>query len=749
MSGSAKKFISVWNEIKKIPSFMGKKVAVDQLNDTTAFPWFINFFKNLSTDYRKCKSNQWDYLISIHKFTCFFEINSINERNNLIKKYNERLLIQSKNEINPWVIDDRDETCITLNKKNYLEFDKKLNFIIDEEIAKKILTKKEAQLERKRLLHLGKLALLKTFKEESIEEFADLAINCQDWEGARKQFVYLITLELDYDAIQYEIKKQLKNNYKEFYVKFSRKEESVRIHLLASIWKKINKFVIKNKAEQFFLLFWSGITTHANLLNWISFLLIFFSLSLYSYPIIFLILGISLASYLIIHIFFLVKKNTIILPRVNTKEAEQILESIKLEVFNEEKNKHEFKLIHEIVDDLSKKNINLKEFLNSILIIQRNFDPIYLPAINLKESQLYNYLSNVYPKIQFTASLIVNLSSILFYTYLLTWAVESFLTVLGAVSLAATISSPVAVGILILIAASFFLLSHLNEFRIRENLYQRAIFNKINEKCKYSFKDEYGRQKFVLIEKWKKFEYLQNNIDYLELEFKNFFNNNYLYNVNNKFYSLFNSYMMKKNVYNSCDQEKVLGGSDSIFKILKKFLNRFFAFFGGGLYGYNLAQQFIWKSKLGLNILIKTFTLPIMLIFIPLIIINGIANLITYHFHSRQRNRLEIAKNLDSKLEILEQTNKNLLYLATLLSLELKYSASDVNLNVNLIEQSDLWLINQNRYFGNANHSFFFKENHQKRNISEKEKIEFESIFVNTKTQALYFKTADNSQLSF
>lgn len=85
-------------------------------------------------------------------------------------------------------------------------------------------------------------------------------------------------------------------------------------------------------------------------------------------------------------------------------------------------------------------------------------------------------------------------------------------------------------------------------------------------------------------------------------------------------------------------------------------MNRFFAFSGGGFYGYNLTQQIAWKSNLGIHALVKTLTLPILLIFIPLTIINGIANFITYHLHSRQRNRFEMAKNLDNRLEILEQT---------------------------------------------------------------------------------------------
>ena len=687
----SKKFILIWNKIEKFSSFIGKKVAADQLNDTTAFPWFLYFFKNFYADHRKCKSNNWDYLISIHQFRDLLQNNSAYERDNLIRKYNERLLVYSKDEINPWVIDDRDENCLTLNKKKYLEFDKKLNFIIDEEIANKgssqSVTKKEIKLASSRLLLLAKLALLKTYKEESIEELDALAMNSQDWEEFRSQFRDLISLEFNHVSIQCEIKKRLKNNDREFYVRFSREEPSVRIFSTSSIWEKINKFAIKNKGMQFSSLVWSGFTSHANLLNWVSFFLLFFSLSLYGYPVIFLILGISLVSYLIINLLFLLKKDSKILPKINTNEAEKILESIKLEVFNKEKDEHEFKLIlktaHDLLD-LLRKNPNPKTFLNSIATTQKKINPSEFESLEIEKSQLYQYLTEVYPKTQFIASLWINLSSVLFYTYLLTWAIKSCLMVLGVASLAAIISSPAAVGILILIAAGGFLMRHLCEFRAREDFYQRAILERINNKSEYYFKDERGQQCVIQIEKWKKFEYLQDNICVLESKFKSFFKENSLDYSNNKFYSLFNAYILKKNIYDSYDQEKVLGASNSLFKSLKKFLNRFFAFSGGGLCGYSLAQQMVWKSKLGLHILVKTLTLPILLIFIPLIIINGIANLITYHLHSRQRNRFEIAKNLDSKLEILEQTNKNLLYLDTLLSPELSHSQdSTINLNVN------------------------------------------------------------------
>ena len=156
------------------------------------------------------------------------------------------------------------------------------------------------------------------------------------------------------------------------------------------------------------------------------------------------------------------------------EESEQILESLKIEIFNEEKNKHEFKLIHEIVFDFSKK-VKLHEILNSISAIQKNFDPIYYTRLGIKQSKLYQYLTEVYPKTQFIASLMVNLISVILYTYLLLWAIQSCLTIVGAVCLATIISSPVAVGSLILIAAGVFLIHHLCEFLAREIFFLKKI----------------------------------------------------------------------------------------------------------------------------------------------------------------------------------------------------------------------------------------------------------------------------------
>ncbi len=405
------------------------------------------------------------------------------------------------------------------------------------------------------------------------------------------------------------------------------------------------------------------------------------------------------------------------LPKINSDETEQILKSIKFEVFNEEKNKYEFRLIHGIVDDLSKVNLDLNEIVSSILTIQKKIDPIFFTRKNIKESQLYQYLTEVYPKTQFIASLTVNLSSVLFCTYLLTWAIQSFLTVLGVFSLAAIISSPAVVGLLILAVASFFLMWHLCEFRTRENFYERTILNKIKEKCVYFYRDEHGRRQSIQIEKWEKFEYLQANIQFLEKEFKSFFEKNNSDNLYSQFYVLFNSCISKKIFHNSHEQDRLLGNSNPIFRRLKKFLNRFFAFSGGGLYGYNLAQQIVWKSELGLHVSLKILTLPILLIFIPLIVINGIANLVTYHLHSRQQNRFEMAKNLDSKLEALEQTNKNLLYLAALLNLKLKQSNSESDRNIE--RESGKVLLTESRINIISETSFFKKISQEKINPVE------------------------------
>jgi hypothetical protein len=55
--------------------------------------------------------------------------------------------------------------------------------------------------------------------------------------------------------------------------------------------------------------------------------------------------------------------------------------------------------------------------------------------------------------------------------------------------------------------------------------------------------------------------------------------------------------------------------------------------------------------------------LLIAIFILPLIIINAVANIITYHLNSRQQEFIFFAEHLDNKLQTLEYTRKKLHYL--------------------------------------------------------------------------------------
>ncbi len=681
-----KKFISIWNEIKKIPSFTGGMLRVDQLNDTTVLPFIFNFFKNFFADYKKNKSNNWDYLISLYEFK---ELKKFRDRfqkiNYLIELYDQQLLLYSEDKTNPWVIDDRDKNFITLHRKNYLAVEKELSRIIEEEIkvgaAKNSWTPEKIVLEEERLSQLAQLALLKDYQQENKKEVSlSLNIVHLDWQEAVIRFNYFLNKKIDDDSIRREIKRikqQQAKVVKNLAVHYLKETEYIRIYAVSTIWERANNFLVSNKIFRFFTVIWDALSAHANLLNWISLLFLFFSLSLYSFPAIFVLIAISIVSYLLIRFIFLVKKESSIFSKLMTPETEKLLERIKIDVFNAKKNQEEFSLLQDYVFHLTKDNAKLDRYVSIFFAMQKKINNEEFLPISLKKSSIYKYLKEVYPKTQFIASLIVNLTSVLLYTYLLTWAISSFFTVVGATVLAGMAASPLAVGILILSVAGFFLVRQLFEFRAREDYYQRTIFNSVNEKCAYRFKDSRGKLQVIQLEKWKKFEYLRENIRLVELKIKPFLENKKLDDPIKKLYLAFSNRVKENNIYASYDQDKLLGGSASCFKKIKKIFNRFFAFSDGGFCGFDLSQQIGWKSSLGIKAAIKVSMLPLLVFFIAFIIINAIVNLLTYHLNSRQRDRFNCAKNLDNKIEILEQTHKKLLYLAVFLQLTLEDSPMD------------------------------------------------------------------------
>ena len=683
-----KKFISVWNEIKKIPRFTGGMLRVDQPNDTTVLPFILNLFKNLSAGYRKNKSNNWDYLISQYELK---DLNKFPDRlkkiNYLIEQYNQRLLFYSKDKANPWIIDDREKNFITLHRKSYLAVEKELSRIIEEEIkagaARNYWTPKKIELEEERLAQLAQLALLKDYQQEnSLGNSFWLNMVDFDWQQAINRFNYYLNRKIDDNAIRHEIKriKQKARVIKSPLGHYLKEIEYNRVYAASTIWERANARLVRSKIVQFFSAIWSALSGHANLLSLISLLFLFFSLSLYSFPIVFVLIAGSIVVSLAIRsirFIFSVKKEPDISHNLITPEVEKLLERVKIDVFNVEKNKAEFGLLQDYIFSLTKDSAKLDRYANILFVMQGKFNSDDFFSINLEKSSIYQYLKEVYPKTQFVASLLINLTNVLLSTYVLTWAVSSFLTVVGATLLASVAASPLAVGFLILIVAGFFLIRKLFEFRAREDYYQRTILNIINEKCEYKFKNSHGELQVAQLEKWKKFEYLRENIRLIEREIKPFLENKKLDDPIKQLYLAFISSVKENRIYKPSDQDRLLGGSAPSFKRIKKVFNRFFAFSGGGFYGFDLSQQIAWKSSLGIRALINASMLPLLALFIPFIVINAMVNFLTYHLNSRQRDRFNFAKNLDSKIETLEQANKKLLHLAAFLKLKREDSSVD------------------------------------------------------------------------
>jgi hypothetical protein len=323
-----------------------------------------------------------------------------------------------------------------------------------------------------------------------------------------------------------------------------------------------------------------------------------------------------LGTYLLLQLFFLVKKDSQTLtPKIMTSEAEKLLECVKLEVMNEEKNKNLTDLLYQHIVNLTKNDSRFSHYVNAVTIIQKKINLNYPLNINLENASIYQYLTEVYAKTQFISSIIINLTGVLLAIYLLTWAAHSFLIIISAIGLASLIASPIAVGIVILVATSFFLIRQLLEFRAREDHYQQSILILLNEKCEYTFKDVLGKTYAIEIEKWKKFEYLQKQIELLEQEIKLYIDNKLIDSTMKQFYFSFGRYFIKESIYKDNDGDKLSGDATSFFKKVKKCLNRLFALLGGGLYGYNLTQQIVWKSRLGIGVFSKVVAIPLLVFF--------------------------------------------------------------------------------------------------------------------------------------
>ncbi|MDQ8040040.1 MAG: hypothetical protein REH83_06490, partial [Rickettsiella sp.] len=460
------------------------------MKNSTVLPWILELFKNLAKDYYNIKRNSWDYLITrLH----FKNLTSDAEKKNyLIKQLNAILLLHSKHKENPWCIDDRDKSFITIHKKCCLETGKKLSeyieTIVDTEFTERHLKNLGIKNRKK---YLYELAMLAHFRiETDIKNKKPVALIHLSHEKTVDKFKKLL-YRTNKTHIQQELKKfnALKKKVTEskyLLVRYSTETESVHIYSSnPSRWEKIEKFTEKNILLHLFSISWNAVSSHANLLKWISFSLILFSLSLTNFPLIILFVAASAISYLILQFIFLFKNNTVVnfFSLLDIKEEEKLLRLIKQHIFNQENFKYEFDLIKE---QILNSTTNIAVVYEHLIELQKtNISPQFFNNLQLNNSSIYKHVNQVYFEIQFISSLIINFTSVVLYGYLVSWAVSVFFNAIGAAILASFIASPLGVSILIFIPITFYLLHHLINSLSSENHYRTKIFSLLNATCNY------------------------------------------------------------------------------------------------------------------------------------------------------------------------------------------------------------------------------------------------------------------------
>ena len=659
-----KSFVAVWNSIKKIP-YLSNEASNDPLERTAVLPWIIDFFKNFSEAYRKNKRNSWEYQISRFHFN---DSNNTDEKKRyLIERFNESLLFYSEDKKNPWRIDDKNTDFIKIYKKCCCSAEQKLSnsidVIIGAELAAGFLCKANIQ---KRKKYLSDLATLAHFTIESDEKTKKpIALYHLSHKATLNEFKKLVSYS-DPQSLKQKLKKfnKLKKSVTEnelLIVIYLSESESIQSSLASTISsKKIVQSTKKNIIFQFFSLIWNTLSSHANLLKWINFLLIFFSLSLNSFPVIILLVAGSALGYFALQFFFSLKTPSAFnFPNLlSSKEEETLIQHIKQDIFNNELCKNEFSVIKKQIAD---SKVDITRLYEKLFLSKITSALQVLHKIQLQQSSIYQYLIRVYPKIQFISSLVINFTNIVLYGYIVSWALSFFFSAVGALALASIISSPLGVAILILVPTTFFLTCHLKKYCSREKHYENKVFHLLNSPCEYSFINKKGEKQKIQLKKWQKFECLKEEICLLEKNISFLFEKNGA-SVNTPLYLLFKD-IIKYDIYKFNDQDKSQREKFPFFTKIKKTLSRFISFFAGGFYGYDLGQKIAVESSLGVRMLLKSAALPVIILTLPLAFINAIANLITYHLNARQKNLIFFAENLDSKLQNLENKRKKLHYI--------------------------------------------------------------------------------------
>lgn len=635
--------------------------AIKKSNRTTEnealLPWVIRFIKNFSASYRGRKSNSWSYQLS----NCKLEnLDNEEKRRYLTKKYNDRLLLYSKDKNNPWIIDEKEQQLIKICKKCCLEVRNALHeniheIITHERTANPALSKKEIKRRKKYLYLVADLAHFTIAEDIETKKPTLLHLNFD-----QTLFEFSTLLHTDYKTIQHKLKnlheaqQSFKNPY-DYHNRLLSEPESYPAYL-STLGDKLHKFFEENCVFQFFETIWYTLSTHANLLRWISFLFILISLPLCTFSFLVLFSSVLVASYLFIRFLLSIKKTPSNL--FITQEEGDVLQRIQQDIINKELYNLEFDLILEKTNHLiinptcqdKTRHFEEENILDSLQTLQ------------LHDSPIYKYLRGICPKIQFITLFTIKTTNIMVCGYLISWVSAIFFSIVGIASIASFIASPVGVGILIFIPLGFSLWRQLRYYQSNKNQYHEKICSLLNANCDYSYVDSEGKLSQLKLEKWKKFTCLQKEIRLLKNNIKTSLENKSFPSELRWIDALVNEHINNKNV-----ETLIFGKKSGLFTQAKKLMYQLFSFLTGGLYGFNLCQQIAVESNLGFKLAFKLISLPIFILALPLIIINAGANFLTYHLYAEQHDRLFFAEHLDITLESLEDEKKILHYYTTIL----------------------------------------------------------------------------------
>lgn len=294
----------------------------------------------------------------------------------------------------------------------------------------------------------------------------------------------------------------------------------------------------------------------------------------------------------------------------------------------------------------------------------------------LNHSTIYHYVYDVNQKTQFCLILVTKAVNSAFCAALLIWGTSFLLVQLSSLSccawaagLAASIASPVVFITLFLIIFAMLALIHYFDTRKRKKRYQQEVKYYLEKKCEYLCIDDQGAFSIRESTQWEKFECLRKEIEFLEKCVKDTLATSEENLLSEKYKKELNEFLNREGVFEYHRRDKTLEEFRSNRGLFEYICSRFMVFLTGGSYGFSV-QYSLCKGNFFFKSLVPCVSLPVLLLlFLPLIIVNGIVNLLVNHFQKKQEKRLFFLEHLDAKLASLEDRKASLLCIATTLGM--------------------------------------------------------------------------------